>query len=65
MSQQNLWIIFLFCGGPGANALSELLSLCFEDRSDIYRFPIRLNFSETPFTYGIKTEARDFSSVFG
>jgi hypothetical protein len=25
-----------------------------------YRFPIRLNFSETPFVYGIYTESRGF-----
>jgi hypothetical protein len=50
----------------GLGSMNELLRLCLVLNIILilYRFPIRLNFSETPFTYGIHTEPRGFCSVF-
>jgi hypothetical protein len=46
--------------------MSELLSVCLDLKITrmLCRFPIRLNFSETSFTYGIYTEPRGFCSLF-
>jgi hypothetical protein len=56
------------CSGSlsGLVFMSELLRVCLVLKIVLmsYRFPIRLNFSATPFTYGIYTDPRGFRSLF-
>jgi hypothetical protein len=54
------------CGSlSGLIFMSELLRVCFVLKIVLmHRFPIRLNFSETPFTYGIYSDPRGFCPLF-